>query len=62
MEKSNIEVLLLGSAQDGGFPQFGCICTNCKLCYEGKIKSETPASLAILDKTSKQWWLVDASP
>ena len=62
MLESDIEVLLLGTAQDGGYPQFGCTCANCKLCYEGKIQPETPVSLAILDKRTKNWWLVDATP
>ena len=59
---TDIEVILLGSAQDGGFPQFGCICQNCRLCYEKKVQSETAVSLAILQHSSKQWWLVDATP
>ena len=57
-----VEVLLLGAAQDGGFPQFGCKCSNCQLVYQKKVPSDSAVSLAILDHSTLQWWLVDATP
>lgn len=58
----HIQVLLLGAAQDGGFPQFGCICQNCMKVYNGEINSDSAVSLAVLDKATKQWWLIDPTP
>jgi pyrroloquinoline quinone biosynthesis protein B len=58
----NVTVLLLGVAQDGGYPQFGCVCANCRACYSGQTQPETAVSLALLDSTTKKWWLVDATP
>jgi phosphoribosyl 1,2-cyclic phosphodiesterase len=54
---SNVEVLLLGAAQDGGFPQFGCKCSNCRLVYDKIIPSDSAVSLAIIDKKTKQWYV-----
>ena len=57
-----MEVLLLGAAQDGGLPQFGCWCGNCCQAYLGELASETAVSLAIIDRESMKWWLVEAAP
>lgn len=57
-----IEVLLLGAAQDGGFPQFGCKCENCRKVYRGEIAPDSAVSLAVIDYTTKQWWLFDPTP
>ena len=59
---SNVEVLLLGAAQDGGFPQFGCKCNNCMKVYNGEVNSDSAVSLAVIDKVTKQWWLIDPTP
>jgi pyrroloquinoline quinone biosynthesis protein B len=59
---SFMEVLLLGAAQDGGFPQFGCWCDNCHSAYRGELSADTAVSLAIIDRESKNWWLVEAAP
>jgi len=51
--------VVLGVAQDAGFPQLGCS----KSCCQGKIRSgekERVASAALVGKTG--WWLVDATP
>jgi len=57
-----IEVLLLGAAQDGGFPTFGCVCVNCMSCYNNITSPDAPTSLALLDHALEKWWLVDATP
>ena len=49
------EVVLLGTAQDGGRPHPGCW----KPCCEGRER-EPVASLGIRGRTG--WWLVDATP
>lgn len=57
-----VEVLLLGAAQDGGFPQVGCYCPNCSLVYDGSLSSDTAVSLAVIDHVDKKWYLVEATP
>jgi pyrroloquinoline quinone biosynthesis protein B len=59
---SGVDVLLLGAAQDGGYPQFGCVCDNCRSCYDGHTPADSAVSLAILDSNCMKWWLVDATP
>ena len=49
------EVVVLGTAQDGGRPHPGCW----KPCCEGRDR-EPVASLGIRGRTG--WWLVDATP
>ncbi len=53
-------VLVLGIAQDGGYPQAGCV----KACCQAVSKSRRRdvASLAIVDPQSGQQWLIDATP
>jgi pyrroloquinoline quinone biosynthesis protein B len=55
-------VLVLGTAQDGGFPQAGCKKECCKSVWENKIPHEGVASLALIDPISKQKWIFDATP
>ena len=50
--------LLLGIAQDGGYPQAGCTRPD---CLDPK-RRERVASLAIVDPVSNQRWLIDATP
>jgi pyrroloquinoline quinone biosynthesis protein B len=57
-----VEVVLLGAAQDGGFPQFGCRCKNCNMVYNKEVPPDSAVSLALIDHASKRWWLVDATP
>lgn len=55
-------VLVLGTAQDGGFPQAGCKKECCRLVWENKIPHEGVSSLALVDPISKQKWIFDATP
>ncbi len=57
-----VEARLLGSAQDGGFPQAGCTCVACRAAWAGKIPAETPTALALIDHESGASWLIDATP
>jgi pyrroloquinoline quinone biosynthesis protein B len=57
-----VEVFMLGAAQDGGFPQFGCYCPNCSRVYDGSVPSDTAVSLAIIDRAAGRWFLVEAAP
>lgn len=54
-------VVVLGVAQDGGYPQAGCNRADCVDAWrEGK--RHRVASLAIIDPKTKQRWLIDATP
>lgn len=57
-----VEVILLGTAQDGGLPQAGCFCRNCSLAYESPEMQRQPASLGIIDRSVQRFWMVDATP
>ena len=55
-------VLVLGTAQDGGFPQAGCNNECCRTVWENKIPHQGVSSLALIDPISKQKWIFDATP
>lgn len=55
-------LVVLGTAQDGGFPQAGCK-RNC--CVTARKKPEVRqmvSSVALADPLSRKWWLFDATP
>ena len=55
-------IVILGIAQDAGYPQIGCNKECCKKVYEGKAKRQMVSSIAIVDPVSKQKWVIDATP
>lgn len=57
-----IEVVILGTAQDGGIPQLGCRCSHCQAAWRDPSRRQWAASLAILDHAAKEMWLVEATP
>lgn len=61
-QSSPVELLLLGTAQDGGMPQIRCQCPNCRSVHLGKKTAQYAVSLAVIDRTTKQVWLIDCSP
>ena len=58
----SIQVILLGTAQDGGVPQAGCYCETCTRARETPSARQFVCSLGILDREHKSFWLVDATP
>ena len=50
---------ILGIAQDGGFPQFGC---NLNCCQNIPIHTNFISSAAIIDNKLKEYWLIDVTP
>ena len=54
-------VLVLGVAQDAGYPRAGCLKDCCKPAWKDGRKKRTPTSIAIVDPVSKQRWLLDCS-
>tara|TARA_R110001599_G_scaffold244895_1_gene445059 strand:- start:165799 stop:166746 length:948 start_codon:yes stop_codon:yes gene_type:complete len=57
-----IELVVLGIAQDAGFPQAGCKKENCQLYWEGKEERRHATSLGLIDHTSGKYWLFEATP
>ena len=55
-------VVVLGIAQDGGYPQAGCRRDDCVARFEGKGERALVASLGIVDPSSGQRWIIDATP
>lgn len=55
-------VLVLGIAQDGGYPQAGCERPDCVAAWKNPKLRRHVASLGIVDPASKEFWMIDATP
>ncbi len=55
-------IVVLGTAQDGGFPHIGCQRTCCKNYYEGKAAKQKVVSLGLVDKEAEKKFLFEATP
>ena len=53
---------VLGIAQDAGFPQAGCTKANCQLFWNGQTEARHVVSLGLVDATTKQSWMFEATP
>ncbi len=55
-------VVLLGTAQDGGFPQAGCRRPCCVAAWQDQSLQRLPCCLGIVDPKQQQRWMIDCSP
>ncbi|NUQ22670.1 MAG: pyrroloquinoline quinone biosynthesis protein PqqB [Saprospiraceae bacterium] len=55
-------VVVLGVAQDGGYPHIGCQRQCCKLSWKNEAMRRHVVSLALVDPAEKKWWLFEATP
>jgi pyrroloquinoline quinone biosynthesis protein B len=55
-------IVILGIAQDGGYPQPGCNKECCKKVYEKKATKQLVSCIAVVDPVSNQKWIFDATP
>ena len=55
-------VVILGIAQDAGYPQVGCNKECCQKVYEKKTTKQLVSCIAIVDPVSHQKWIIDATP
>jgi pyrroloquinoline quinone biosynthesis protein B len=55
-------LVVLGTAQDAGYPQIGCAKECCKAYWEGKEEKKYITSLALVDSKANQYWLFEATP
>ena len=53
---------VLGTSQDGGYPQMGCKNACCEIAWKDSSLRRLPASIAIIDKIKKRYWLIDITP
>jgi len=58
----NPYVLVLGIAQDGGYPQAGCKKKCCQKVYAKQIAPQSVSSIALIDPVSNEKWIFDATP
>ena len=58
-----MQILVLGSAAGGGFPQWNCACVNCRRARSGDpgARARTQSSLAV-SADGERWLLLNASP
>lgn len=55
-------IVVLGIAQDAGYPQIGCNKDCCKKAWMNPSLKKFPTSLALVDPANKKWWLFEATP
>jgi pyrroloquinoline quinone biosynthesis protein B len=60
---ARLNAIVLGAAAGGGFPQWNCRCSICRLAWEGdpRVRPRTQASLAV-STHGRDWVLLNASP
>lgn len=58
----NPYVLVLGTAQDAGAPQMGCMSVFCEKAWKKKSLRKMVSSIALIDPETKQRWIFDATP
>ena len=55
-------IVVLGIAQDAGYPQIGCEKDCCKKNWDKKIAKQNVSCLALFDPVTNRKWLFDATP
>lgn len=55
-------IVVLGIAQDAGYPQIGCDKECCAAYWQGKEKKKHVTSLALFDTQTNQYFLFEATP
>jgi len=55
-------VMVLGVAQDAGYPQMNCKKDCCKRAWKSAELQRNTSCLAIVDPTTNEQWIIDATP
>ncbi len=55
-------LVVLGVAQDAGYPQMGCTKECCNAFWQGKEEKKYVTCLALVDRKTSQYWLFEATP
>jgi len=61
-QSSPLKLVVLGVAQDAGYPQAGCQKECCKPAWENPALRRYTSSLGIIDREKGKTWLFDATP
>ena len=61
-EPKSSYILVLGVAQDGGYPHLGCQKECCNMAWKNPRMRKNIVSLALVDPSNKKWWLFEATP
>lgn len=61
-EDTGTYLVVLGIAQDGGYPHAGCRRDCCRMVFEGKEAPKTPACLGIVDEANRKLYMLEATP
>lgn len=62
VQKPQVFLTVLGTAQDGGYPHIGCKKKCCSSYYTGKTTRKSVVSLGLVDLENQQKWLFEATP
>lgn len=60
--QQGVMVKVLGTAQDGGFPQMACSCPNCQAARKNPRLSRKVVSLGLLNFTEGKSYMIEATP
>lgn len=55
-------LVVLGIAQDAGYPQAGCTKNCCKNVWQTPVDKKLAVSLGVVDKTAHKKWMIEATP
>ncbi len=55
-------IVILGIAQDAGYPQAGCYQTHCMRAWKNPSLRRYATSIALVDPSSRKKWLFEATP
>lgn len=61
-ETKKVQLIVLGIAQDAGFPQAACRKSCCAQAWQDRSLRRHPACIAIVDRESGQRWLFECTP
>lgn len=61
-EPTSSYIMVLGTAQDGGYPHLGCQKICCQRAWERPTARRNVVSLALVDPIAGRWWLFEATP
>ncbi len=61
-QAAKVELVVLGIAQDAGYPQMECYQPHCMRAWNDKSKRRLATSLGIIDRTNKTNYLFEATP
>jgi len=61
-EPNKVKLLVLGIAQDAGYPQLNCYLEHCLPGWKDASKKRLATSLAVIDESSKKIFVLEATP